>query len=82
MARGGKFAHSSGSMAWAQGRSGAQNIAMAPDAQAAFQAMLGSPPHRAQHPGRRVARHRRRRGAATAPGRSYFTVNFAGPARH
>ena len=29
MARGGKFAHS-GSMAWAQGRSGAQNIAMAP----------------------------------------------------
>jgi uncharacterized protein YkwD len=77
MARGGKFAHS-GSMAWAQGRSGAQNIAMAPTAELAMQAMLASPAHRANI----------RSGewkitgvgaAADCTGQVFFTVNFAGP---
>lgn len=78
MARGGKFAHSSGSMAWAQGRAGAQNIAMAPTPALAMQAMLASPPHRANL----------RDGewtitgvgaAADCTGQIFFTVNFAGP---
>jgi uncharacterized protein YkwD len=78
MARGGAFAHSSGAMAWAQGRSGAQNIAMAPTAALAMQAMLASPPHRANI----------RNGewtitgvgaASDCNGQIFFTVNFAGP---
>lgn len=77
MARGGKFAHSSG-MSWAQGRAGAQNIAMAPSPALAMQAMLASPPHRANL----------RDGewtitgvgaAADCNGQIFFTVNFAGP---
>ena len=77
MARGGKFAHSGG-MAWAQGRAGAQNIAMAPTPALAMQAMLASPPHRANI----------RDGewtitgvgaAADCNGQIFFTVNFAGP---
>ncbi len=77
MARGGKFAHSD-SMAWAQGRSGAQNIAMAPSAALAMQAMLASPAHRAN------IRSREWRitgvGAASdCSGQIFFTVNFAGP---
>jgi uncharacterized protein YkwD len=76
MARGGKFAHS-GSMAWAQGRAGAQNIAMAPTPQLAMQAMLASPPHRAN------IRSRQWRitgvgAAADCSGQIFFTVNFAG----
>src|SRR5680860_80669 len=40
MARGAAFAHSGGALRWAHGRAGAQNIAMAPSAREAFQAML------------------------------------------
>ena len=79
MARGGKFAHSSGSMRWAQGRSGAQNIAMAPNAQVAFQMMLDSPPHRRNI----LAGEWRFTGVGAARdcnGLTYYTVNFAGPA--
>ena len=77
MARGGKFAHN-GSMAWAQGRSGAQNIAMAPSAELAMQAMLASPAHRANI---RSGEWRITGvGAASdCTGQIFFTVNFAGP---
>ena len=77
MARGGKFAHSD-SMAWAQGRAGAQNIAMAPTARLAMQAMLASPPHRANI----MSPEWRINGvgaAADCSGQVFFTVNFAGP---
>ena len=79
MARGGKFAHSEGSMRWAQGRSGAQNIAMAPTAQTAFQMMLDSPPHRRNI----MSGEWRFTGVGAArgcTGLTYYTVNFAGPA--
>lgn len=47
MARGAAFAHAaSGQLPWANGRAAGQNIAMAPSAGAAFQAMLDSPGHR------------------------------------
>jgi len=77
MARGGKFAHN-GSMAWAQGRSGGQNLAMAPSAQLAMQAMLASPPHRANI---RSGEWRLTGvgAAADCKGQIFFTVNFAGP---
>lgn len=77
MARGGKFAHN-GSMAWAQGRSGAQNIAMAPSAAEAMRAMLASAPHRANI---RSGEWRITGvgAAADCKGQIYFTVNFAGP---
>ena len=77
MARGGKFAHN-GSMAWAQGRSGAQNIAMAPSAGLAMQAMLASPAHRANI----RSGEWRVTGVGAASdcnGQIFFTVNFAGP---
>ncbi|HTI32090.1 MAG TPA: CAP domain-containing protein [Miltoncostaea sp.] len=78
MARGGAFAHSSGAMAWAQGRSGAQNIAMAPTAALAMQAMLASPPHLANiRDGEWTITGV---GAASdCNGQIFFTVNFAGP---
>ena len=44
MARTGDFAHST--LSWTQGRSGGQNIAVAPTVQAAYRLMLGSRPHR------------------------------------
>ena len=77
MARGGKFAHS-GSMAWAQGRSGAQNIAMAPSPQLAMKAMLASPAHRSNI---RSGEWRVTGvgAAADCQGQIFFTVNFAGP---
>jgi uncharacterized protein YkwD len=77
MARGGKFAHNS-SMVWAQGRSGGQNIAMAPSAALAMQAMLNSPPHRANI---RSGEWRITGvgAAADCKGQIFFTVNFAGP---
>jgi uncharacterized protein YkwD len=77
MARGGKFAHSD-SMAWAHGRAGAQNIAMAPSARLAMRAMLASPPHRANI---RSGEWRITGvGAASdCSGQIFFTVNFAGP---
>jgi uncharacterized protein YkwD len=77
MARGGKFAHS-GSMAWAQGRSGAQNLAMAPTAELAMKAMLASGPHRANI---RSGEWRITGvgAAADCQGQIFFTVNFAGP---
>jgi uncharacterized protein YkwD len=47
MAKGAKFAHSAdGPLPWAKGREAGQNIAMAPSAASAFQAMLESPGHR------------------------------------
>lgn len=77
MARGGKFAHS-GSMSWAQGRAGAQNIAMAPSAELAMQAMLASPAHRANI--RSGEWKITGVGAASdCNGQIFFTVNFAGP---
>lgn len=77
MARGGKFAHSE-PMAWAQGRAGAQNIAVAPSAHLAMQAMLDSPPHRSNI---RSGEWRVTGvgAAADCRGRIFFTVNFAGP---
>ncbi len=77
MARGGKFAHSGG-LAWAKGRAGAQNIAMASDASGAFVAMLGSPGHRSNI----LSRDWRFLGAAAArscDGMVYFTLNFLAP---
>ena len=78
MARGGAFAHA-GSMTWAQGRSGAQNIAMAPTPDVAFQAMLASPPHRANI----MAKAWRFTGVGAArdcTGQVFYTVNFMAPA--
>ncbi len=75
MARGARFAHSGGGMAWAHGRSGAQNIAMAPSATEAFQAMLDSPAHRANM----LAREYRLTGVGAArdcTGLIFFTVNL------
>ena len=75
MARGAAFTHSSGSMRWAKGRAGAQNIAMAPSAAEAFQAMLNSPAHRANM----LARACRLTGVGAArdcTGQIFFTVNL------
>jgi uncharacterized protein YkwD len=77
MARGARFAHSGG-LGWARGRAGAQNIAMAPGASAAFAAMLGSPGHRSNI----LSRDWRLLGAAAArgcDGMVYFTLNFLAP---
>ncbi len=78
MAKGGRFAHS-GSLPWAKGRAAGQNIAMAPDAGTAFNAMLGSPGHHANIVStsfRFVAV-----GAArSCGGQVFFTLNFLGPA--
>jgi uncharacterized protein YkwD len=74
MARGGNFAHA-GSMAWAQGRTGAQNIAMAPSAIDAFQAMLNSPAHR-QNMLSPVYRLTGVGAARDCAGQIYFTVNL------
>lgn len=77
MARGAAFSHS-GTLSWAQGRSGAQNIAMAPSAVDAFQAMLNSPPHRANM----LSKDYRLTGVGAArdcTGQIYFTVNLMAP---
>ena len=77
MARGGVFAHS-GSMGWADGRVGAQNLAMAPSAIDAFQAMLNSPAHRANM----LSREYRLTGIGAArdcSGQIFFTVNLMAP---
>lgn len=77
MARGGNFSHS-GAMSWAQGRPGAQNIAMASSAIDAFQAMLNSPAHRQNMlaPGYRLTGVGAARGCS---GEIYFTVNLSAP---
>ena len=78
MARGAAFAHSSGSLSWAHGRAGAQNIAMAPSAGEAFQAMLESPAHRANM----LSRAYRLTGIGAArdcTGQIFFTVNLMAP---
>jgi uncharacterized protein YkwD len=75
MARGARFAHAGGGMAWAHGRAGAQNLAMAPTVGEAFQAMLNSPAHRANM----MAREYRLTGVGAArdcTGLIYFTVNL------
>ena len=77
MARGGAFAHS-GSMAWANGRAGAQNIAMAPSATEAFQAMLESPAHRQNM----LSKQYRLTGIGAArdcSGQIFFTINLMAP---
>ena len=74
MARGGAFNHS-GSLAFAQGGAGAQNIAEAPTVQVAFQSMLASPAHRRAM----LARAFRRTGVGAArdcAGQIFFTVNL------
>lgn len=78
MARGAAFAHASGSLNWANGRAGAQNIAMAPSAAEAFQAMLASPAHRANM----LSREYRLTGIGAArdcSGQIFFTVNLMAP---
>ena len=77
MARGGAFSHA-GAMAWAQGHHGAQNIAMAPSAIEAFQAMLNSPEHRANM----MSKDYRLTGVGAArscSGQIFFTVNLMAP---
>lgn len=74
MARGGSFSHA-GAMAWAQGHRSAQNIAMAPSAIDAFQAMLNSPEHRANM----MSKDYRLTGVGAARdcgGQIFFTVNL------
>ncbi len=78
MAGGGAFAHS-GALSWANGRPGAQNIAMARSAPEAFQAMLASPAHRRNM----LAKEYRLTGVGAAKdctGRIFFTVNLMGTA--
>lgn len=75
MARGARFAHARDGMAWAHGRAGAQNIAMAPSVGEAFRAMLESPAHRANM----MAREYRLSGVGAArdcTGLIFFTVNL------
>jgi uncharacterized protein YkwD len=83
MAKGGAFKHDSGgsssggALAFAKGKSGAQNIAQAPTPRIAFQAMMASPPHRANMmgPGWRFTGI----GAAEdCRGQIFFTVNYLG----
>jgi uncharacterized protein YkwD len=76
MARGGAFSHSGG-MGWAAGRSGAQNLAMAPTVQIAFRSMMDSPPHRRNILG--SAWRLTGVGAARdCSGQTFYTLNFAG----
>jgi uncharacterized protein YkwD len=79
MAAGAKFAHSaSGGLSFAHGGAGAQNIAMAPTVQEAFQAMLDSPPHRANM----MSKEYRLTGVGAARdcnGEIFFTVNLMAP---
>src|SRR3954447_1336710 len=76
MANGAAFAHSTtGKLPWAKGAAAGQNIAMAPSAAAAFQAMLDSPGHRANllAPGWRFSGV----GAAVrCDGMVFFTINL------
>jgi uncharacterized protein YkwD len=77
MAAGARFAHS-GSLPWARGRAAGQNLAMAPDAGAAFRAMLASPSHRRNL----LAREWRFTGVGAArncAGVVYFTINLMAP---
>jgi uncharacterized protein YkwD len=75
MARGARFAHSSAGLKWADGRAGAQNIAMAPSAAEAFQAMMNSPAHRTNM----LSATYRLTGVGAArdcTGQIFFTVNL------
>lgn len=81
MARGARFAHSASgaSLPWAKGRAAGQNIAMAPTAEAAFQAMLDSPSHRENL----LARAWRFAGVGAArdcSGTLFVTINLMAPA--
>jgi uncharacterized protein YkwD len=79
MANGAAFAHStSGKLPWAKGAAAGQNIAMAPSATAAFQAMLNSPGHRANL----LAPDWRFSGVGAAvrcDGMVFFTINLMAP---
>ena len=63
-------------LSWAGGHAAGQNIAMAPTATDAFQAMLNSPQHRAQHARSRLAATSGVGAARDCAGQIYFTVNF------
>jgi uncharacterized protein YkwD len=74
MASGGRFAHSGG-LIFADGRAGAQNIAMAPSAIDAFRAMLASPGHRRNM----MSKEYRMTGVGAArdcDGMVFFTINL------
>jgi uncharacterized protein YkwD len=79
MANGAAFAHSTtGKLPWAKGAAAGQNIAMAPTAAAAFQAMLDSPGHRANL----LAPAWRFSGVGAAvrcDGIVFFTINLMAP---
>ncbi len=79
MARGAAFAHSaSGNLPWARGRPAGQNIAMAPSASAAFQAMLASPGHR-QNLLSTSWRFTGVGAATRCDGMVFFTINLMAP---
>ena len=79
MARGGAFTHSSsGAPPWAEGRAAGQNIAMAPSAADALQAMLDSPDHR-QNLLSRAWRYTGVGAAARCDGMVFFTINLMAP---
>lgn len=79
MARGAAFAHSaSGKLPWANGKPAGQNIAMAPTASAAFQAMLASPGHR-QNLLTGSWRFTGVGAAARCDGMVFFTINLRAP---
>lgn len=79
MARGGAFTHSSsGRLPWAEGRAAGQNIAMAPSAADALQAMLNSPGHR-QNLLSRAWRYTGVGAAARCDGMVFFTINLMAP---
>jgi uncharacterized protein YkwD len=79
MAKGAAFTHStSGKLPWAKGRAAGQNIAMAPSAAEAFQAMLESPGHRANILGR-AWRLTGIGAAIRCDGMVFFTINLMAP---
>lgn len=75
MARGADFAHDG--LAWARGRRGAQNIAMAPAVGHAVRAMMRSAPHRRNLLNKRL-RFAGIGAARDCSGQIYFTVNLVG----
>jgi uncharacterized protein YkwD len=79
MAKGAAFAHStSGKLPWAKGRAAGQNIAMAPSAGAAYEAMLESPGHRANLLGP-AWRYTGIGAAMRCDGMVFFTINLMAP---
>ena len=75
MARGARFAHDG--FWWARGRTGAQNIAMAPAANGDVNAMMRSAPHRKNILNKRL-RHAGVGAARDCRGQIFFTLNLTG----